>query len=74
MTLYFFCEDAMGIICNIHRNLLFLCLTSPNTFKMKHREIAVIVRSVWAAHSPFSPRKCGYCSMQLKARDSRRLR
>lgn len=44
----------MGIICNIHRNLLFLCLKLPNTFKMKHREIAITVRSMWPAHSPFN--------------------
>lgn len=48
------CENVMDIICNIHRNLLLLCLKSPNTSKMKCREIAVIIRSMQAAHSPFN--------------------
>lgn len=38
------CNDIMDIICNIHRNLLLLCLKSPKAFKMKCREITALVR------------------------------
>lgn len=40
------CNDIMDIICNIHKNLLLLCLKSPNAFKMKCREITAVIRSM----------------------------
>lgn len=38
------CNDIMNIICNIHRNLLLLCLKSPKALKMKCREITAVIR------------------------------
>lgn len=70
----FLCEDVIDTICNIHRNLLLLCLKSPNTFKMKWREITVIIRSTWSVHSPFISFSLVLHMLFLCANEGHRLR